>query len=273
MTDSFQYALQRLNDYFGPSAYNWNALVRPNVAYLGDATDPAQWGGKAAALSVLLGKGIRVPSGIVARKEAIRGFLRSHHAVEMFLSYLPEPRSSMPLAIRSSAIGEDGLKASFAGRYESRLNLYTGYEVYTATGRVIASAKSDRALSYRRRMGLDGEAEICLILQRMIIPSHSAVVFTRDPVTGAHELVIEVTEGVGDRLVSGEVEPATFNMNSDGDSTQIAGPRMDAPRLTWLASAALSCEQAIGAAADVEAAFDGREWWVVQARPITTLED
>jgi len=273
MSDPFEVALSYMGVRFQHDRYwAWEGL-RPNIALLRDATSAGGWGGKAATLGALLRAGLRVPTGIVGRGGAVHGFFCSRGLLDALLEAIPEARSTMPLVLRSSAVGEDGLKASFAGRYESYLNLYTTNEVVIAAKKIRESATSERVMSYRRKMGLSGSAELCVIMQRMIIPSHSAVVFTRDPVSGSTDIVLELTEGTGDRLVGGEVEPATWNYERAHDRLfHAAGPRTDAPSLQQLMDMAQECEAVIGAPADVEAVFDGRVWWVVQARPITTLE-
>lgn len=226
------------------------------------------FGGKASALSKLLNAGIPVPEGVAFYWGAVTSVLYDSFAIESVLRIF-SPRAAYPLALRSSVVGEDGATSSFAGRYESVLNLYTHSDIYHAWGTVRASADKARAVAYRTKMGITDEPEVAVILQRMIIPTHAAVAFTRDPMTEEKKLIIEVVPGTGDALVSGRRRPATYE--TDGGRLQrVSGPLVTLPRWRELAGLARKCEDVIERPADVEAAFDGEKWYILQARPITT---
>jgi phosphoenolpyruvate synthase/pyruvate phosphate dikinase len=108
-----------------------------------------------------------------------------------------------------------------------------------------------------------------VVIQRMVSDvKSSAVAFTKDPQEDATDVYIEYTEGLGDRLVAGKVTPRSMVVTREeiGPGRYALGPYV---WLMNLARIALRCEAIIGGYADVEAAYNG-EWWVCQARRITT---
>lgn len=231
-------------------------------------------GGKAATLGRLLRAGLPVPPGLaISPGQSPRG----DPVVTAILALQNGKGAQIPLAVRSSAVGEDGRDASYAGRFESVLGCYTFSEACAAAELVRTSASAARVAAYQeRKKGDTAPVRVGVIFQRLVNATHSAVVFTRHPMpTGPSDpddVVVEVTEGLGDRLVSGRVEPATWEYGRDDKLwAHRAGPMIEVPARNQLVQLALKCEKVIRAPADVEATFDGEMWWIVQARPITTL--
>ena len=188
-------------------------------------------------------------------------------------------RSGRParLAVRSSAIGEDGFAASYAGLHETELDR-TSDEVSGAIRRCWASLWSAPALAYRARRGLplDGAA-MAVVVQELVPADAAAVAFTQHPVTGrTDQLVLTAIRGLGDAMVSGTVTPDTFIVGRDdrrvveftpGDDVERP---LDAAALDALVALVLEVEAKFGAPVDVEAAMTGGTWFLLQARPITT---
>ena len=232
------------------------------------------YGGKAVTLGRLLRAGLPVPPGLAfpwanhVDGNLVDSFQSTHHV-----------RGALPvLAVRSSAIAEDGRVASYAGQFESVLGCYISAEAYSAARLVRESASAARVAAYQARHAKTqpGTARVGVIVQLLVNATHSAVIFTQHPMPSgpSHrtDMVVEIVEGLGDQLVSGRVEPATWEYGQDdGLWAHRAGRAIEIPARDELLSLARRCEKVIRAPADVEAAFDGEKWWIVQARPITTL--
>jgi len=241
---------------------------------LGQVTRRNIYGGKAATLSKLLRAGLPVPPGFVFSWAQF-----SASQVADFQHNHLRPDGAYPmLAVRSSAVAEDGRHASYAGQFESVLGCYTADEAYRAACIVRESASAARVAAYQARKAKTppATAKVGVIVQLLVNATHSAVVFTRHPMPSgpSHrtDVVVEVVYGLGDQLVSGRVEPATWEYGRDDKLwAHRAGRAIEIPARDELLHLALRCEKIIGTPADVEAAFDGEKWWIVQARPITTL--
>ncbi len=185
-------------------------------------------------------------------------------------------------AVRSSGIGEDSSAASFAGLHETELDVPPD-GVAAAVQRCWASLWSAPAVAYRHRQGLalDGGG-MAVVVQALVPATSAAVIFTRHPVTGrTDQLVVTSVRGLGDAMVSGTVTPDTWVIDrpsltwteyTPGDGRAGApGPAIDDADLRELASLALQVEERFGAAVDIEAAAAGGAWFLLQARPITTI--
>ena len=182
-------------------------------------------------------------------------------------------------AVRSSAIGEDGSVASYAGLHETELDLGPE-DVPGAVARCWASLWSPAALAYRRRRGLPSDdAEMAVVIQALVPADAAAVAFTRHPVTGREDqLVITAVRGLGDAMVSGTVTPDTYVIDKASRATlelepgeDPTGPALDAAGLAGIVELALAVEAGFGGAVDIEAAQRGGTWYLLQARPITAL--
>lgn len=214
----------------------------------------ADVGGKARALGRLKLAGFNVPDGIVVAPETS---LDDVDLVNHF-GYLGEG----PFAVRSSGAAEDGQESSLAGKYRSILEV--------DADSLMASVEEVRDSA---RL-VNGEA-IPVLTQIMINPVCAGVAFTADPVTGNRSTtIITATKGLADRLLSGHVP---------GDEWQVRGDKTEPVRrpegalgkrlVRRVARTAEDIAREFGVPQDVEWAWDGKELWVVQARPITGLPD
>lgn len=292
------------------------------IVPLGQTVAPRQAGGKASNLSRLIGLGFPVPAGHILTCEAFHRFLASDGLgarianLERRLDPLDPIRrrevsgavralvegGSLPvgaataldavarelpagarLAVRSSAVGEDGAAASFAGQFDSVLHVTAGEALHRAVRACWASYWSERSLHYRaaRQAPLGGMA---VILQRQVPTRVSGVLFTRapagTPAATDDALVIECCAGLGDRLVSGQVDPerlvvpraaGTAAVRTPGGSAPPARNLLTAADVRALARAALRLERELGTPQDVEWSIDGDgRLWILQSRPITT---
>ena len=120
------------------------------------------------------------------------------------------------LAVRSSAVGEDGAAASFAGQYETFLNIAGAEDVMDAILRCWGSARSLCAVEYRRQRGLSpDEGRVAVLVQRLVAADVSGAVFGADPVThGGGGVVINASWGLGESIVGGTVAPDTYGRRS-----------------------------------------------------------
>jgi pyruvate,water dikinase len=169
-----------------------------------------------------------------------------------------------PLAVRSSAVGEDAADRSAAGQYETLLGV-TRANLHEAIARVRSS--TDRAQAY----GASGE--VAVVVQQQVPATRAGVAFSRDPVSGADEVVIECALGGGEAVVSGEVTPDRYRVAGDRVHARAAGAvrtlRDDEAR--DVADLVRRAEAGFGRPVDVEFCFEGRTLWLVQCRPITTV--
>lgn len=201
-------------------------------------------GGKAATLVDLQLAGFRVPE-----------FLCTTDARSAVATL------GLPLAVRSSASAEDGRDASFAGQFRSFLNLQSVDEVQTAIDRCLGSLTSDAAANYCRHHGFDPRSlRMTVIVQRMVQPELSGVVFTVNPATGSEDVVIEACEGVGEALMAGHataLPPDHPLLRRHSDE---------------IARLARAIQGHFGAPQDIEFAVQGGQVFVLQARPVTRIQ-
>ena len=183
------------------------------------------------------------------------------------------------LAVRSSGVAEDGAAASFAGLHDTELGL-TADEVAPAVLRCWASLWSERAVGYRARRGLalDGDA-MAVVVQALVPARAAAVVFTRHPVSGRSDQLLDqrgARSRRGDGLGHGH---ARHDRGRQGDAggqsssrraTPAAGPSLADDVRDELVGLCLEVERAFGAPVDIEAAHAADGWYLLQARPITT---
>ena len=277
-----------------------------NLLWLGDprSFDAALVGGKAANLSRLARMYHRVPDGFClpvtvmdeAHPRDLRDEIAQAIADLMACHSLPE----LVVAVRSSAVDEDGAAASFAGQHETFLNIVGVDSIMQAVTRCWESARSERALEYRRKQGLSGaRLQLAVLVQQLIASDVSAVVFSANPITGSRdEMVINASWGLGESIVGGTVIPDTFIVRksdlaviqrviADKQRMTVSAPRgtreVDVPRflrqeaclndehVVEMAKLARTLEGTMEHPVDVEAAYAGGELYVLQCRPITTL--
>tara|TARA_R100000306_G_C4320008_1_gene114672 strand:+ start:49 stop:753 length:705 start_codon:yes stop_codon:yes gene_type:complete len=222
--------------------------------------DVATVGGKAANLGELIGIGMPVPDGFVISDP-----------VDIFQNIRESYRElgAEFVAVRSSGIAEDGAKASMAGQHDTYLNCGES-DLVKRIDDCWLSANNPRAVAYREENGIT-EDRIAVIVQRMIDPLYSGVLFTADPVDGdTSRFVVEYVEGTGEKLVSGEVIPFSFDMSRHSIQWEDVGEQeFHTPTLHAYAS---EIDHHFGCPQDIEWCVD-RDYklWILQARPITTL--
>jgi pyruvate,water dikinase len=251
-------------------------------------------GAKAANLGVLVKKGFNVPSGLVLTTKVFGQFLASSglgagvSSEQVLKARVSDEISSKiregfallgggPIAVRSSGVEEDLPGASFAGQYETILDVKDGDAAIEGVRRCWASAFAPRVVSYRASLGLTRSAQMAVILQRMVDAEAAGVVFTSNPITGERgEVVVNAVRGLGERLVSGEASADQWIVR-DGRAERLSGGGENAiakEQAIHIAETARRVEQTFGAPQDIEwAASSSGELFILQARPITALRD
>ena len=165
-------------------------------------------------------------------------------------------------AVRSSALAEDTEGASWAGQFETFLNTSTN-DVITKVEECHNSAKS-RAKAYAKDKGT-ASFDIAVVVQEMLKPEYAGVLFTKDPLSGEDSLITEYVEGLGEELVSGRADPKRIVL----DSNEVKAP-FDTNQLSDLAK---RVEELFGMPQDIEWAWADNRIWLVQARPITAMQE
>ncbi|MEC7525315.1 MAG: phosphoenolpyruvate synthase [Myxococcota bacterium] len=207
----------------------------------------------------------------------------------------------VPVAVRSSATMEDSGGASFAGMNETFTNVVGVDALLDAVLRCWTSVWGARVVAYRAERGIDEEPAIAVVVQRMVDADRAGVMFTADPASGRRDrVVIEAAFGLGEVVVSGQVEPDTYVVDretgraldvrvghkahriergDDGAERRVSLPDdladarvLSDDQIRALAVMAAEIEAHYGAPQDVEWAFEGAAPFIVQSRPITTLD-
>ena len=229
----------------------------------------ARVGNKAATLATLRRAGFEVPPGVVVPTDAFRGASDDlPAAVRETLLSVPDLLGAGPWAVRSSSTAEDDDEASFAGQFESFLNVETD-GLAEAVLRCWQSTLSNRVKTYA---GERGPGSMAVLIQPMIPAEAAGVAFTADPVSGKHHTVIEAVAGLGERLVSGAANPERWIVASSG----VIDPPAEKTVLTTEQARAIGdladrVEKHQGSPQDIEWAIADGLLWLLQARLITTF--
>ena len=204
------------------------------------------------------------------------------------------------VAVRSSAIDEDGAAHSFAGQHETFLNIEGADAVADAVVRCFASAFTDRAIEYRRQVGLPVDHIGLAVLVQQLVPADvAAVVFSANPINGSlREIVVNASYGLGESIVGGTTTPDTFvvdkhtlaitsrtigekrrmTISIPGGTRELETPALlraqasaTDTQVTEMADLARRLEADTSAPVDVECAWHSGTLYLLQSRPITTL--
>lgn len=245
---------------------------------LASAGAPDRFGQKAVNLAWLMAQGVRVPAGFVLPVEAGRrlaGDGESRALVRQTLLGELSSRleASARYAVRSSATFEDALAHSFAGQLRSVLDVSGVDAVADAIEHVIDSAGTPELLAYAERAGIDAAAlGTGVIVQRMVDPHVSGVAFSKNPINGLNEVVIEAIPGRGDALAQDGVTPDRW-IHRWGDLIERPSePRTDEALIEDVAREVRSIAVAFGRPADLEWVSDGAALHWVQIRPIVGID-
>ncbi len=275
-----------------------------------DDVDLLLVGGKGLHLGKLTAAGFLVPPGFCVTTDAYRTTVgtvdtQNRDAVqaatlsdslrsEIVTAYNELAADSV--AVRSSATAEDLPEASFAGQQDTFLNVSGASELLEKIQACWVSLWSDRAVAYRREHGIeDAQLAMAVVVQTMVDADASGVMFTRSP-TGGAELVIESNWGLGESIVSGEITPDHFIISRETGNLiretvvskrkmiarggvqavpigQREIPSLQRGQVAELGKLGMQVDAFYGAPQDVEWAHAQGQFYLLQARPITTLTD
>jgi pyruvate,water dikinase len=273
-------------------AHNLDARISGELATL-SATDPSE------------------ATSLEAASRAIRAAFRAHPlptdvAVALRRAYRELNRSVVPgqpsrstaVAVRSSATAEDLPGFSFAGQQDTYLNIIGESALQDAVVECWSSLWTARAIGYRARNGIaHADVSLAVVVQAMVPSETSGVLFTANPLTGKRtEMVIDATFGLGEALVSGQVEPDHYVVDADGQVvvrtvgekaiaihgregggtfmvTQdlAAHPALSDAAVLELTQVGRRVADLFGAPQDIEWARADGQLYLLQSRPITTL--
>jgi phosphohistidine swiveling domain-containing protein len=231
-----------------------------------------RFGGKAFGLAELTRLGLSVPTGFVIAHATAADL---PEAVTDRFAQLRSTTPS-PVAVRSSATGEDGAEQSFAGQYDTVLGVDSLDGFAAAVRQCVGSVKSERASSYSSHGADAGAVTMHVVVQQMVDARAAGVVFTADPTSGRRDLmVIDAIAGLGEALVDGSASSDHLVLTPDGaQAVREVGevPVLSDDDVAQIRAGALRASQYWGRPMDLEWAIDntGRLRWL-QARPITTL--
>nr|WP_240504021.1 PEP/pyruvate-binding domain-containing protein [Bacillus licheniformis] len=303
-----------------------------------DQFDLPSVGGKGANLGEMTKAGFPVPQGFCISTEAYRAFIQTSGIIDSLFDQLEQLKHddleqirtvgkqirehlaqiSMPdeiksailegidttgkdkaYAVRSSATAEDLPDASFAGQQDTFLNVCGKDQLLEAVKQCWSSLFTDRAISYRAKNGFDHRSVfLAVVVQEMVFPEVSGIMFTADPITGHRKTVsIDASFGLGEALVSGVVsadlyqirsgeivkkqlskkESAIYSVPEGGTVQKTLSPEkqqtqaLPDPRIIELAELGRKIEAHYGKEQDIEWAFAGGRFYILQSRPITSL--
>ncbi|WP_417498502.1 phosphoenolpyruvate synthase [Laceyella putida] len=303
-----------------------------------DRANLSDVGGKGANLGEMCKAGFPVPPGFCVTTAAYRHFIETSNEMDALLDSLnqlkPEQLDEIRLlgqrirdhlltvtlseqiksviidawtklgrdhayAVRSSATAEDLPTASFAGQQETYLNVKGSDQLIEAVQKCWASLFTDRAIVYRANNGFDHRSVyLSVVVQRMVYPDVSGIMFTADPITGhRHTVSIDAGFGLGEALVSGIVtadlykvrnnqiilkqiakkEKGIFPISQGGTEIKALPPELQQKQalpdrmIMELAELGRRIEQHYGSEQDIEWCLEGDQIYIVQSRPITSL--
>ena len=318
-----------------PDSTGW--IINFYARNLAPAEWTALAGGKGANLARLTQAGLPVPDGFILTTQAYRDFVVANQLEERILAALPAEASldpdaleassqqiralfaagqmptpleadlhfayaalgMLPVAVRSSATAEDTLELSFAGQQDTYLNIIDDTALRNAVVNCWSSLWTARAIGYRTHNGVPHAGlSLAVVVQRMVPSDVSGVLFTANPLTGLRsEMVVDAAFGLGEALVSGQVEPdhyivdaatqkiirknlgakakALHGQSGGGTAWQDADrSRQQAlpdEQILNLARLGRQIEDQYGLPQDIEWALAGNRLFILQARPITSL--
>jgi pyruvate,water dikinase len=262
---------------------------------LADAYEESRFGAKATGLGAATRAGLPIPPGIALSGSIVDAVAAGEEAAVAELVAATQSLRG-PLAVRSSAVDEDGADASFAGQHLTLLNVPSVDDVSSAVREIWWSANSDSAITYRQRVGLFARPSVGVVVQSLLDPDVAGVLFTQNPINRSDERMIEASWGLGEVVVSGRVIPDSFRMDRSGTVLErrpgvkkiairaaadggtldeTVAPELieqlclDDGQLAKLNALAERCEQVYGPARDIEWAFVGGDLYLLQCRAVT----
>ena len=262
---------------------------------LAGADNEAIFGAKATDLGEAARAGLPVPPGIALAGELTEAVAAGQQTA---IGEVAESARFLtgPLAVRSSAVGEDSADASFAGQHLTLLNVPSCADLSAAIRQIWWSANTDSVITYRKRVGLFDRPSVGVVVQALLDPEVAGVMFTQNPVNGTDERVIEASWGLGEAVVAARVIPDHFRLDRSGEVLErtpgfkkvairavatggtverevapelVEALCLDDRQLHSLNALAARCEQVYGPARDIEWAYADDQIYLLQCRAVT----
>jgi phosphohistidine swiveling domain-containing protein len=260
--------------------------------------DASVVGGKGASLGELLAAGFPVPNGFIILAEASK-YAKDSLPTEVQKEILDafNKLKTKKVAVRSSALAEDSVDASWAGQFESFLNV-GGDHLLETIKECWQSAQSGRAVAYAACKHAADHGAVAVVVQEMVDSAVSGVLFTINPIKHDHQLIIESSYGLGEMVVQGKVTPDRFaidkqdlsvtqrQINSKNMQLIMRGDKnieisvaaklrnrssLSDDTLQALARLGIAIEEHYNKPQDIEWAVEGDNIIILQSRPLTTL--
>lgn len=252
-------------------------------------------GGKGASLARMSAQGLPVPPGFVipasVLEQSIDGeqlrtltIAQDYQAAQALIKQAVPPKAAIiaayervggKVAVRSSACAEDSETASYAGQQETYLNVSGADDVCARVLDCWSSFFSERALFYRSKKGSLNDLRMAVVVQKMLDPLKSGVLFTVDPVSRRRDrMIVEAVFGLGEQVVSGEVTPDHYVVDRSGTIKRehIVDKRvLEQEEIQQLVALGAGLVEHFGAPQDIEWAIENGKIYLLQSRPITTL--
>lgn len=266
-----------------------------------DKNSTSEVGGKGASLGEMTKAGIPVPPGFVITVQTYKEFHNKELPTDLINTILNafDKLGAERVAVRSSAVAEDSSAASWAGQLESYLNTEKK-DLIQNIKKCWLSIKSDRAISYAKEQDIsDDKLLVAVVVQKMVSSEVSGVMFSVNPITkDSDEVMIEASLGLGEMIVQGNVIPDNFIVDKntlkikqktielkesmmifkEGTNEIIDIPKekqniqcIDDKNIEDLAKLGIKIENHYGFPCDIEWAKEGNSIYIVQSRPLTTL--
>jgi phosphohistidine swiveling domain-containing protein/uncharacterized membrane protein (DUF106 family) len=276
---------------------------------LQDCRDKSLAGGKAVNLGVLLRAGFNVPDGFCVTTDAYRYWagakseeIPSDLVDEILRAYRAMSNGSGPIAVavRSSATAEDMSEASMAGQYDTFLDIHDEDALLNRVRCCWASLDSPRTRAYLKEHGIElSQVAMAVVVQRLVPSDVAGVLFTANPQTGSkNEMLVEASWGLGEAVVSGLVQPDVLRIDKNTGRVIHATiadkqilippgaheehpvpeekrriPCVKGPDVAGLWKLGLQAASHFGGPQDIEWAIHEGKLYLLQSRPITTLEE
>lgn len=207
------------------------------------------------------------------------------------------------VAVRSSATTEDLAEASFAGQQDTYLNVKGKTDLLNSIRKCFASLFTTRATYYRNKKGFKHEqASLAVIVQKMVDSDKSGVIFSKDPSMARDDIIIEAVWGLGEGIVSGRITPDRYVVSKESEEFKIKEKEINKKKIAItrdssgskeivklndeiserqvlkdhevirLAEIAIKLEDHYEKPQDIEFAIENSEIYIVQTRPITTID-
>lgn len=257
--------------------------------------DEPRYGGKARSLGAAVSAGLPVPDGIAIPAGTLEALMSADEPPGGLVDAIRDLDG--PYVVRSSGVAEDGERASFAGQHHTALNILDVDGVLEALAEVHASAHAEAVMEYREQMGIEAPPRTGAVVQTMVDADVAGVLFTRNPVDGSDERLVEAAWGLGPAVVDGLVTPDRYRLRPGGEvldrqagdkavrvvpaadggtrRESVASPDrtrrcLDDDQLRSLEGLAARCESHWRGGHDIEWAVRDGDCYLLQRRDITT---